>query len=146
VAVDIETQIVIERPRAEVAAYAAEPGNATEWYEHIKAVDWKTDPPLAVGSQICFAAYSLGKRVEYVYEVTDLEPGTRFVMRTAKGPYPMETAYRWQDEPGGGTRMFLRNRGEPHGLPRFTLLFLRGAMRRANRKDLRRLKALLEAR
>lgn len=145
-AVDIETQIVIERPRAEVAAYAADPGNAADWYEHIKDVAWKTDPPLAVGTKICFAAYFLGKRLEYVYEVAELRPGERIVMRTAGPPYPMETTYRWQDEPGGGTRMFLRNRGEPHGLPRFTLLFLHRAMRRANRKDLRRLKTLLEAR
>jgi len=128
-----------------VAAYSSDPDNATAWYEHIKAVTWKTPRPLAVGSRICFAADFLGKRLDYVYEVTTLAPGERLVMRTSEGPFPMETTYAWEDAASGGTRMSLRNRGEPRGFSRFAAPLLKGAMRRANRKDLRRLKAALEA-
>jgi uncharacterized membrane protein len=145
VSVDVVTEIEIERPRAEVAAYASDPDNATAWYENIESVDWKTARPLAVGSRIAFVARFLGRRLAYTYEVRELVPGERFVMRTADGPFPMETTYAWSDGEGGATRMTLRNRGEPSGFPRLAAPLMERAMRRANRKDLARLKALLEA-
>ena len=143
--VDVSTEIVIDRPRSEVAAFAADPDNATAWYENIRSVEWKTGKPLAVGSRICFVAVFLGKRIDYVYEVTELRPGERLVMRTSEGSFPMETVYTWEDA-NGATRMSLRNRGRPRGFPRLVaLLLLRRAMRRANRKDLQRLKDVLES-
>jgi uncharacterized membrane protein len=142
--VDVRTEIEIDRPRDEVAAYASNPDNAMAWYEHIKDVEWSTAKRLQVGSRIVFVARFLGRRVDYVYEVKALEPGERFVMATAEGPFPMETTYAWEDTEDGGTKMFLRNRGHPSGFSRITAPLLVGAMRRANRKDLKRLKAVLE--
>ena len=142
--VDVETEIEIDRPRAVVAAYAADPDNATEWYENIQSVEWQTPKPLAVGSRVAFLARFLGRRLAYTYEVIDLVPGERLVMRTADGPFPMETSYAWADAAGGGTRMTLRNRGEPPGFAKVTGSVMTAAMRRANRKDLRRLKDILE--
>src|SRR5215208_6028272 len=114
-AVDVESRITIARPRAEVAAYACDPDNATEWYENIESVQWRTPPPLAVGSRLAFAARFLGRRLEYTYEVREHVEGERFVMATAEGPFPMETTYEWRDSLDGGTLMTLRNRGEPAG-------------------------------
>ena len=143
-AVDVVTEIDIARPRAEVAGFAADPGNATAWYKNIKSVEWETPPPAAVGSQIRFVAKFLGRTLEYTYEVRELERGSRFVMSTSDGPFPMETTYTWDDAPGGATRMTLRNRGEPAGFAAVTAPVMARAMRRANDADLRRLKALLE--
>ena len=142
--VDVLTAIEIGRPRAEVAAYAADPANATAWYENIERVEWKTDPPLAVGSRISFTARFLRRTLAYTYEVRELVPGELLVMRTADGPFPMETTYTWEESGSGGTRMTLRNRGEPAGFGRLAGPVLAAAMRRANRKDLERLKTLLE--
>jgi hypothetical protein len=140
----VQTEIVLARPCADVAAYASDPDNAAEWYENIKAVEWKTPKPLAVGSRIAFVARFLGRRLAYTYEITELVPGERLVMRTAEGPFPMETTYTWEDA-GGGTRMTLRIRGEPAGFSKLAAPFLAIAVRRANRKDVARLKAILEA-
>jgi hypothetical protein len=144
VAVDVLSEIEIARPRPDTAAYACDPDKATAWYENIKAVEWLTPPPLAVGSRIAFVATFLGRRLAYTYEVTDLVAAERFTMRTAEGPFPMETTYTWQDAPGGGTRMTLRNRGEPEGFGRIVGPAMAVAIRRANRKDLERLKEILE--
>ncbi len=142
--VDVVTEITIDRPIDVVAEFAAEPSNAPEWYENIESVESRSEPPLAVGSRMEFVARFLGRRLEYTYEVAEYAPGERFVMRTAEGPFPMETTYTWTSE-GSATRMTLRNRGEPRGFSRFVAPIMVPAMRRANRKDLQRLKARLEA-
>ena len=142
--VDVRTEIAIEKGRAEVAAYSADPDNATAWYQNIAAVDWKSPRPLAVGSRIAFVASFLGRRLAYTYEIRELVPAERLVMSADDGPFPMETTYTWEDTAGGGTRMTLRNRGEPAGFSRIAAPLVAGAMRRANRKDLERLKEILE--
>ena len=143
--VDVETEVEIDGPRDEVARYAADPDNATAWYANIESVEWETPRPLAVGTKLSFVATFLGRRLAYRYEIRELWPGERLVMRTAEGPFPMETTYLWEAAPSGRTRMTLRNRGEPAGFSRLASPMMRSAMRRANRKDLRRLKELLES-
>jgi Polyketide cyclase / dehydrase and lipid transport len=144
-AVDVVTEIEIARAREDVAAFAADPNNATAWYKNITAVEWETPPPLAVGSKLRFRAQFLGRTLEYTYEVSELDPGRRFVMATAQGPFPMETTYAWEDATAGSTKMTLRNRGEPSGFAAITAPVMTLAIRRANEADLRRLKALLES-
>jgi len=144
-AIDVETEATIARPREEVAAYASDPDNATEWYANIESAEWQTPRPLAVGSRFAFVARFLGRRLEYVYEVKELVDGERLVMATSDGPFAMETSYVWTDVPGG-TSMRLRNRGEPSGFATFLAPFMAGAVRRANRKDLAGLKRILEQR
>jgi uncharacterized membrane protein len=143
--VDVSTEVDIARPRAEVAAYASDPDNATAWYVKIKSVEWKTPKPLQVGSKLAFVAQFLGRTLEYTYEVKELVMGERFVMATAQGPFPMETTYTWEDTSSGGTRMTLRNRGEPAGFSKLVAPIMATAMQRANAKDLQELKRILEA-
>ena len=142
--VDVTSEIDIARPRDEVAAFACDPGNATRWYANIASVEWVTPPPAALGSRVAFVARFLGRRLAYTYEIAELVPGERLVMRTADGPFAMETTYAFAGAPGG-TRMTLRNRGEPAGFSKVAAPFMAPAMRRANRRDLERLKALLES-
>jgi hypothetical protein len=142
--VDIVSDTVINRPREDVATFAADPSRAPDWYVNIKAIEWQTPPPLAIGSRIAFVAHFLGRRLAYTYQIVDFIPGTRLVMRTSEGPFPMETTYTWTSTPEGATRMTLRNRGNPSGFSRLVAPLMASAMRRANRKDLARLKQLLE--
>ena len=142
--VDVLTETVIRRPVAEVAAFASDPGNAPEWYVNIDSVEWRTPPPIAVGSCMDFVARFLGRRLAYTYEVIELVPSERLVMRTADGPFPMETTYTWEPLDADATRMTLRNRGRPAGFSAVAGPFLAAAMRRANQKDLAALRTRLE--
>jgi uncharacterized protein YndB with AHSA1/START domain len=145
-AVDVTSEIVIARPRPEVAEFAVDPDRIPLWYVNIRSIEWRTEPPLRVGTRLAFAAEFLRRRLEYVYEVVEHVPAERFVMRTAEGPFPMETAYTWRDAGEGATAMTMRNRGEPGGFSRLVVPVMRMAVRRANGKDLALLKAILEAR
>jgi uncharacterized membrane protein len=143
--VDVEVQTVVDRPVAVVAAYAGDPSHAPDWYANIREVTWRTEPPVALGSRMDFVAQFLGRRLSYTYEVVELVEGERLVMRTADGPFPMETTYTWQPVGDGATRMTLRNRGTPSGFAGLAAPVMERAMRRATTKDLTRLKALLES-
>jgi uncharacterized protein YndB with AHSA1/START domain len=143
--VDVSTEIVIRRPRELVAAYSTNPDNAPMWYVNIKEVIWKSPPPLVLGSRIAFIAAFLGRRLAYTYEIVEFEPGSRLVMSTKEGPFPMETTYRWEDTTDGSTRMTLRNRGSPSGFSNLLAPIIASNMRRANRKDLAKLKEILES-
>jgi hypothetical protein len=144
-AVEVVTAIQIGRPRTEVAEFACNPDNATRWYANIKSVEWMSPPPLTVGSRLSFVASFLVRQLAYTYEVVELVPGSKLTMSTQQGPFPMETSYTWEDTTPRGTRMTLRNRGEPTGFSKVGGPLLTLAMRRANQRDLARLKRELES-
>ena len=133
---DVVTDIEIDRPRSQVADYASNPDNATEWYENIKKVEWKSPRPLREGAQVAFEAEFMGNKMEYTYEIAEYIPGEKLVMKTASGPFDMQTKYKFSDTPGGGTKMELSNLAHDPGMA--------SAIEEANRKDLARLKSILE--
>ena len=142
--VDVISEIQIQLPAAQVAAFAADPDNATSWYDNIKSVEWKSEKPLRVGSKVAFVAQFLGRRLAYTYEFTGLIRHQKLVMQTLEGPFPMETTYTWESISERETRMTLRNRGTPSGFSRLFAPFMARAMKKANEKDLKKLKEILE--
>ena len=144
--VDVTTTTVINRPIDEVAAYAGDPSNAPTWYRRISSAQWQTEPPIGLGSRIAFRARFMGRDLAYTYEVTEHVPGESLVMHTAEGPFPMSTTYLWRGADGDGTKMTLRNHGEPAGFSRLAAPLMSLAMKRAMREDLANLKRLLESR
>jgi hypothetical protein len=144
VELDVATEIEIAVARERVAAFAADPGNATRWRETFKQAQAEHAGPPAVGSRIVFVSKVLASEVTYTYEVVEHEPGERLVMRTEDGPFAVQTTYAWADADGGGTRMTLRSSGEPARSTKLATRLMAKAMGRADAKDLARLKALLE--
>lgn len=142
--VDVKSEIIIRVPPERVAAFTADPQNAPLWYENIKSVNWVTPPPLTAGSRVAFVAHFLRRRLVYTYEIVDYLPGERLTMRTAEGPFPMETTYTWRRHGHDHTLMTLRNRGEPSGFSRLVAPLMATAVRRANKKDLLNLRRRLE--
>jgi hypothetical protein len=141
--IDVSVTEVIRRPVEVVADYASDPSHAPEWYANISAVEWRTPPPLQVGTEVAFVARFLGRELRYTYAVVEYTARS-LVMRTAEGPFPMQTSYRYHSVLDGATFMTLRNRGTPKGFSRLAAPCIQIAMRRATSKDLAALKHILE--
>jgi uncharacterized membrane protein len=142
--VDVFTQVIINGPIDKVANYAANPDNAPAWYVNIKSVEWKTPKPLGVGSQLAFVAHFLGRKLAYTYEIVEFIPKQKLVMRTAEGPFPMETTYTWTAVDEHTTKMTLQNRGNPTGFSKLFAPIMATMMRKANTKDLKNIKKIIE--
>lgn len=143
--VDVRTEIEIGCPADKVFEYVSNPDNARNWYVNIKSVEWKTDPPAKVGSQIAFKAKFLGRELAYTYEIRELLPDQKMVMSTEEGPFPMETTYSVKAIDEYKSLIELRNRGYPSGFSKLMTPLMVPAMRKANTKDLTLLKKILES-
>lgn len=142
--VDVLTEIKILCSADKVSEFAANPDYAPDWYVNIHSAEWQTQKPLAIGSRIAFKAQFLGRHLAYVYEIEEFRQGQKMLMRTADGPFPMETTYTWEAIDDNMTHMTLRNKGNPRGFSKAFEPFMSMMMKRANMKDLRKLKSILE--
>lgn len=112
---------------------------------NIDSAEWKTDKPLRIGSRIAFKAKFLGRELAYIYEIVENIPGTKLVMRTSEGPFPMKTTYTWEAIDHSTTLMTLRNQGNPAGFSKLISPFMASMMKKANNKDLKKIKEILES-
>jgi hypothetical protein len=141
----VKTAIVINRPRLAVADYAADPQNATDWYTNIKSVDLLTTPPLRKGSRMVFMVKFMGEELAYTYTVSEYVPGKIMVMEAADGFFPIQTTYLWDSITEQGTKMTLINQGFPQGFSKWMTPVMSFMMKFYNRKDLKKLKRILES-
>jgi uncharacterized membrane protein len=138
---DVAVERRVERPREEVAAYAADWRNEKEWIGALQEVRLVQAEPL----QVARVASFLGKRVEYVNEVVEHDPGRRLVMRSVKAPFPMTVTYEFEDAGEGGSVMRIRTQGDASGFYRIAGPLLSRAVKRGLERDLGQLKERLEA-
>jgi hypothetical protein len=144
-AIDVTAQTTIASDRERVASYAMDPRNDPIWISGIKEAEPLNELPLEKGSKVRRVASFLGRRIDYVLEVAELEPGTRMLMRSVKSPFPMVVTYSFEDAPGG-TRTGIRvEGGEPGPLYRLAGPMMARAVKRSLAKDLRNLKAIMES-
>lgn len=142
--VDVLTVTEISCPLGKVAAYSANPDNAPEWYVNIKSAEWLTSKSMEVGVEIAFMAHFLGRKLAYTYKIVEFIPLKKLVMQTSDGPFEMKTTYTWDPSGSRSTRMTLRNEGNPKGFSKLLAPFMVFAMKRANKKDLKKLRQILE--
>jgi hypothetical protein len=144
VSIDVIGEVVVTRPRAEVAAYMTDPANDAEWIGGLREARLIGDPPLREGGRVARLAVFMGRRVEYVNEVTRLEPGRLLEMHSVKAPFPMHIVYSFEDA-DGGTVVRNRVRGGGGWLSLGSPLFA-PMVRRNIQRDLERMRDVLEAR
>ncbi len=147
-AIDVSAQLLINRPKEEVAEYATNPHNDPLWVSGIVEAKLLTDPPMAQGARVERLASFLGKRMQYILEVVDWEPASRMVMHSVKGPFPMDVSYEFEEAPSEmvetGTLVKIRVRGEATWFFKLASPLLAQMVKKSIGKDLKNLKAMME--
>ena len=143
-AINVTAEIYIRRPADEVGEYAMNAENDPEWIGGITESRTLDGPADGVGSRVERIARFLGRRIEYVNEVVEHEPGARLVMRSIKAPFPMVVTYEFQGRVGGSTAR-IRVQGEASGFYRLAGPLLGRMVRRSVASDLGLLKQIMES-
>jgi uncharacterized membrane protein len=141
--VDVTATATIDRPREEVAAYLRDPAHDTHWIGGLRSAQLLTPGPVAVGSQVERVASFLGRRVEYVNEITELT-ADRLAMRSVRSPFPMRVTYGHRQATDATTEVSVRVEGDPGRFYALVAPLLGRAVRRSIARDLRNLKRVLE--
>jgi uncharacterized membrane protein len=145
VTIDTSAVTAVARPREQVAAYLRDPANDPRWIGGLRTARLLTPPPVGVGSQVERVASFLGRRIEYVNEITELT-GTRLAMRSVRSPFPMRVTYGFEDAGDATTQVSVRVEGDARPLYRLADPLLALLVRRSLRRDLRTLRRVLEQR
>lgn len=141
---NVSAETTIRGDRSEVARYALDPKNDPIWISGISEAEMITPPPLKVGSQVRRVAHFLGRRIDYVLEVVELDPNRRILMRSIKAPFPMEVSYQF-DNDAGGTRATIHVGGDAGVMYRVAGPILSRQVKSSLTKDLRNLKHIIES-
>ena len=142
--IDVHSELTINSRPEDVAAFAMDPSNDTKWIGGIREARTLTEPPFGVGTRVERVASFLGRRIEYVLEVEELQPGVLVAMRSVKAPFPMHVTYAFHDI-AGKTLARIRVQGDPGGFYRLAGPLMAGAARRNISGDLQRLKKFTES-
>lgn len=143
-AIDVIVTETIRAPRDRVAAYVVDHRHDPDWIGGISSSELIGDGPLGVGSDVRRVATFMGRRIEYVNRVVELDPGRRLVMRSVEAPFPMQVTYAF-DDADSGTLTSVRVQGEPASMYRLAGPLLAAQVRRSVAGDLRTLRSLIES-
>jgi uncharacterized protein YndB with AHSA1/START domain len=133
--IDVTAEVRIDAEPQVIWDLMTDPQREPEWIGGLKRAHLQGDPPLRVGSRVERVAGFLGKRIEYVNEVTTLDPPRTLDMHSVKAPFPMQITYTIEED--GTVRNRVRGGGRLQSL-------MAPFVRRNIQRDLERLKALIE--
>ena len=144
----IEVTETIERPIAEVWAYIEDPRNELDWQSAAREREPLDDSQTGTGTRFRGVDGFLGRKLTFVWEVTEHEPEVCLVVRAVEGP--MEAEFGFELTPvDGGTKVTYRGEAESGFGGLFGRLLdpvVTGIFQRESQTDLAKLKAILEAR
>jgi uncharacterized protein YndB with AHSA1/START domain len=134
----------IRRPPQDVAAFAMNPANDRQWIGALRSVRTLTDGTVGRGTRVERVAGFLGRRIRYVNEITEYEPGRHLAMRSVEAPFPMTVAYDFEPGDDGGTLVRITAGGDPGRVFALAGPVLPTLVKRGIRRDLTTLRRRLE--
>jgi carbon monoxide dehydrogenase subunit G len=137
----LEHSLVVERPRADVFAFLADPKRLRLWQSGLVEVQARGEPGL--GARHLEVRSLMGKRIEQTLEVTVFDPPERLAFEVVEGPLALRVSHELTDVEDG-TRIHVVGEGDPGPLFRFASPIVARLVESQSKGDFARLKQLLE--
>lgn len=90
---DVTAPLDIPATTDAVAAIEFDPMQDPRWIGGVDRVEWLTEPPIGVDSEVRRLGGCMGRPIEWVMHVEGFEPGRLVAMRAVKSPFPMQVDY-----------------------------------------------------
>ena len=141
--ITVEKSIQIDKPAADIFAYASNYDNATKWQGGVESVEVDGDGS-QVGGKYTEVRKFLGREMRTILEVTAYEPNVRWAAKTVTGPVPYEVTMTLEAA-GSSTKVTTHIDGEPTGFFKMAQGAVQGQLEKSLEGDLQRLKEQVEA-
>lgn len=139
----IRAEIIIHCRKIRIWEYVSDPDNAPEWNANVQSVEWKTAKPARLGSRIAFTTRFLRRLRTYTYEITEWVPLEYITLKAGNGPFPVrKISFRSLREESARVTLYYSSKASRSS--RLFSRFTAWAIRKAARRDLKHLKAILE--
>jgi len=104
--------VIVQRPIDEVFQFLTDVDRYPEWQHSAYTVHHETGGKnVRAGSRIRDNRNLLGKQMDHLYEISDVNPPHGFTIKTVSGPVPF--TFRWQlEQVGDSTRIVGQGEGE----------------------------------
>ena len=143
---EVESEITIGKPPAEVFDYLAHAEDLPDYVTEFESVSRQSDGEPGLGTRY---SYKMSRGAQGTFEWTEFDPGSRLAWKgpaVKAGLGSMEPAGWWElTGVGGGTHVKLVMAPTPGGLFKLLAPFMAAGMRKGNEQALERLKQRLES-
>lgn len=142
--IKVENSVVINRPVADVFAYACDPANEPRWQDGVEDARISSGGALAVGAEISETRKFLGREMVSKLTVTAFETNKKFAGKVTDGPVPFEVTETFEAV-DGGTKVTVQIQGEPGGFFKLAGGMVQKQLETQTAADFEKLKKILES-
>jgi uncharacterized protein YndB with AHSA1/START domain len=136
-------EVAIDRAPEDVFALLTDIDRMPEWQN--SAASASADVALGRGTRIRETRRLMGREFKVVHEVTAYDPPHRFDVESVEGPIPLTIRHTLEPS-GGGTHLEVVVEAQPKGMLRFAAAGIAKTGEAELRRDVERLKEILESR
>ncbi len=140
----IEHSVSINQPVEQVFAFIRDTRNTARWHPSLSEARATLEGPAQIGTQVTEVRTFIGRKMESTFEIVELEPNKRIVMKSVSGPFPLKVTILFESL-GKATRITLDGETEPRGFLKLADGMIAGMLQKELETDLSAAKHVVEA-
>ena len=139
----IQQSVTINQPVEQVFAFMSDTRNTTRWHPSVSEARATLEGPAQIGTQVTEVRTLLGRKMELTFEIVELEPNKRIVMKSVSGPLPLNITITFESL-GNATSITLDAVTEDSGLLKLADGVIEGMLKKDMEADLSTAKHVIE--
>lgn len=139
----VQHSVTIDQPVEQVFAFITDTRNTTRWQPLISEARATLEGPAQIGAQVTEVRTFIGRKMESTYEIVELEPNKRMVLKSVGGPFPYKGTITFESL-GNATKVTFEAETETRGFFKLADGMIAGSMRKKWETNLSTAKQVVE--